>query len=58
MFAEITPYWLLYSLAWDAKDRQCECDPQHTCQQTDLCVTEYCVPCAARAWLEQHGDAE
>lgn len=55
-FVEQTPYWLLHKLADEKRDQDCQFDPQHECSKTDLCLTEYCVVCAAKKWIEDCGN--
>lgn len=50
---DAAPYWLLRALAEHvaAQDFQCNRQPC-SCDQSSDCITEWCVHCAARAWLE------
>ncbi len=52
----VRPYWLLHKLASEKIDQDCQFDPQHECGKTDLCLTEYCVVCAAKKWMEDCGN--
>lgn len=53
-FVEPTPCWLLYKLADEKRNQDCQFDPQHECRETDLCITEYCIVCAAKKWIKEH----
>lgn len=44
-------YWLCRMMAADAEQELCKNGTDTSCDQTSLCVTEYCIPCAARAWM-------
>lgn len=47
---ESAPYWLCYSLAERVSD-ECERAATIPCNDSSLCITEWCPPCAASAWL-------
>lgn len=48
---EERPFWLLHALLDFAALHPCARSEEHPCAQTDDCVTEWCAPCAARAWV-------
>ena len=49
------PYWLCYGMAeWLGKcGLECERRGDIPCPQTSDCITEWCIPCAAKAWLDE-----
>lgn len=54
-----TPYWLLRSLAQYVSDLNIACEREPcSCDQSSLCITEWCEPCAAKAWLENEKTKE
>lgn len=45
-------YWLLRSLAQYVSDLNIACEREPvSCDQSSLCITEWCEPCAVKAWL-------
>lgn len=49
-----SPYWLLRSLAQYVSDLNIACEREPcACSQSSLCITEWCEPCAAQAWLNE-----
>lgn len=52
-------YWLLRSLAQYVCDLNIACEREPcSCDQSSLCITEWCEPCAAKAWLESEQEKE
>lgn len=50
----VVPYWMLHGLLSIVINRDCEIDDDG-CENTGDCITEWCIPCAARAfWSELH----
>jgi len=51
---DCAPYWLCRGMAQMivAEGRPCQRCGFITCKNTDDCITEWCLPCAAKAWLE------
>lgn len=52
------PYWLCRGLAADAEHQDCANGTDTSCDQTSLCITEYCMPCAAKAWMNDQRKLE
>jgi hypothetical protein len=54
---DCAPYWLCRAMAEAIVDCKLDCERAATggelCHNTDDCITEWCVPCAAKAWLEE-----
>jgi hypothetical protein len=50
--AGVDDYWLLRALT-ERVAGNCERQP-YPCESRQLCITESCLPCAARWWLEQN----
>lgn len=51
--------WLLRSLAQYVSDLNIACEREPvSCNQSGICITEWCEPCAAKAWLENQRVAE
>lgn len=54
---ECAPYWLCYGMALYLKEIGEGCERQATggeeCHNTSDCITEWCAPCAGKAWLSQ-----
>lgn len=52
--SDSAPYWLCYALAEYvcAINETCEREPT-SCAESSLCITEWCAPCAALAWLNE-----
>jgi hypothetical protein len=53
--AESAPYWLCTALADHVvSGGASSCDREGIdCDDTELCVSEYCAPCAAKWWLDK-----
>lgn len=52
--SECAPYWLCYALAQYVCDLNIACEREPcSCDQSSLCITEWCEPCAAKAWLQE-----
>ena len=48
---EERPFWLWFAALQFCAEHECEESAAFPCPQTDKCVTEYCPPCAAQAFL-------
>jgi len=53
-----TPYWLFRGMAARLEKQECDHQTDTDCNQADLCVTEWCLPCAASAWMDETREAE
>jgi hypothetical protein len=56
--SDCAPYWLCRGMAQyivEIYDETCEraAVGGELCHNTSDCITEWCVPCAAKAWLEE-----
>jgi hypothetical protein len=51
--AESAPYWLCYSIANYIKREPCQRKGDTECKHTGDCLTEWCAPCAAKAWMKE-----
>lgn len=55
--SDSAPYWLCYGMAQYLTEIAEPCERAATggelCANTDDCITEWCAPCAAKAWLQQ-----
>jgi len=53
--SDCAPYWLCYGMAGYFEDVPCERAMQggDECHNSADCITEWCVPCAAKAWLQE-----
>lgn len=51
------PFWQFHSMASRLASMPCEHKSYSQCSETDLCITEWCEPCAAKAWMRQHEQA-
>ena len=50
----VVPYWMWHGLLSIVINHDCEIDDDG-CENTGDCITEWCIPCAARAfWSELH----
>lgn len=47
------PYWMFRSMAAWVEDEQCERGTEYSCGESVDCITEYCVPCAAKIWMDE-----
>lgn len=56
-----TPYWQFRSMAERLAVMPCEgheFGDDDPCADTGLCITEWCAPCAASAWVAETKKAE
>lgn len=52
------PYWLFRAMAARAEAEPCERGVNDPCGISGDCITEYCVPCAAKIWMDETRRAE
>ena len=54
--ADVNNYWLLRAMAEWIVNRnvraETQCQSHEVCATSGKCIIEWCVPCAARTWLE------
>lgn len=54
---DCAPYWLCYGMAQYLVEIGEPCERAATggelCHNTSDCITEWCAPCAAKAWLDE-----
>lgn len=49
------PYWMWHAMLSALAERACDLEG---CESADLCITEWCLPCAARAFLRTGADRD
>ena len=47
---DVAPYWLCWAMAEKLEHVECEREDDE-CRNSPDCITEWCAPCAGRAWL-------
>ena len=55
---EDRPYWMWRAMLEEFGEMDCRCDGPDQCSTQGLCVTEYCLPCAAKCFLRKIREAE
>ena len=51
---EDLPYWQFHAMADALKELPCEVSESYPCSSSGDCITEWCNPCAAKAWFASH----